>query len=84
MAAVNSGIKFFYPEIEGAYVDTKIWHPGKADKRAGLGEKYHSAAGFLEAFGRSACGRKCIAIRQKAVPWMTAEAFELTVKQRLV
>jgi hypothetical protein len=42
---VNFGINHFYPVIEGAYVNTKIWHRKESELWAQLGEKIRPEEG---------------------------------------
>jgi hypothetical protein len=49
---VNSGINYFYPIIEGAYVNTKKWYRRGTDLWAELVMKYDSASeNLLRGFG---------------------------------
>jgi hypothetical protein len=46
---VNFRINHFYPVIEGAYVNTKIWHRKESELWAQLGEKIRPREGrFLQ------------------------------------
>jgi hypothetical protein len=47
-------------------VNTKNWYRKEADLWAELGNKFRSAGkGFFSGFGKNACGRQCVFVRQK-------------------